>query len=81
MSAPDHLPIPSPIAPPVPPKPPVPGECCERGCELCMWDYYDQAQRRYEAAYAEWRQQSGCAGSVDVGSASGLDKKVFDAIG
>ncbi|MCC6136573.1 MAG: oxidoreductase-like protein [Gammaproteobacteria bacterium] len=54
MSSPDALPIP----PPVPPKPPVPGECCERGCELCMWDYYHQAQHRYEVAYAEWRQQS-----------------------
>ncbi|CDH44422.1 hypothetical protein BN874_1670004 [Candidatus Contendobacter odensis Run_B_J11] len=22
-----------------------------------MWDYYRQAQRRYEAAYAGWQQQ------------------------
>lgn len=48
MTAPDALP------PPVPPKPPVPGECCERGCEMCIWDYYHQAQSRYEAAYADW---------------------------
>jgi hypothetical protein len=26
---------------------------------MCMWDYYYQAQRRYEAAYAEWQQQAG----------------------
>jgi len=47
----------SPIPPPIPPKPPVPGECCERGCEMCMWDYYYQAQTRYEAAYADWQQR------------------------
>ncbi len=42
---------------PAAPKPPVPGECCERGCEMCIWDYYHQAQRRYEAAYADGQQQ------------------------
>jgi hypothetical protein len=26
---------------------------------ICMWDYYYQAQRRYEAAYADWQQQAG----------------------
>ncbi len=34
---------------PEPPKPPVPGECCERGCENCVWVFYYEAQRRYEA--------------------------------
>lgn len=24
-----------------------------------MWDYYHEAQRRYEAAVADWRQQAG----------------------
>lgn len=37
---------------PVPPQPPVPGECCERGCERCMWDYYRLAQARYAEAEA-----------------------------
>lgn len=45
--------------PPIPPKPPVPGECCERGCEWCMWTYYHEAVRRYEAAEAEWRRRYG----------------------
>jgi len=49
MVSPDH--------PPIPPKPPVPGECCGRGCEMCMWDYYYQAQRRYETTDAEWQQR------------------------
>jgi hypothetical protein len=26
---------------------------------MCVWDYYYQAQRRYEAAYAKWQQQAG----------------------
>ncbi|MDG4594157.1 MAG: oxidoreductase-like domain-containing protein [Candidatus Contendobacter sp.] len=39
--------------PPKPPQPPVEGECCERGCERCVWVYYHEAMRRYEAAVAE----------------------------
>ena len=46
--------------PPLPPKPPVEGECCGRGCEYCVWVYYDQALRRYEAALARWRERYGC---------------------
>ncbi len=48
--------------PPLPPKPPVEGECCGRGCEYCVWVYYDQALRRYEAALAQWRER--CGGSA-----------------
>lgn len=55
--APISSPEPSPPPPPIPPKPPVEGECCERGCELCMWVYYHEALRRYEAVAAEWRQR------------------------
>ena len=47
------------VPPPLPPKPPVEGECCERGCEMCMWDYYREAQRRHEAALARWRERYG----------------------
>ena len=50
---------PEPVPPPLPPKPPVEGECCGRGCEYCVWVYYDQALRRYEAALAQWREQYG----------------------
>ena len=50
---------PEPVPPPLPPKPPVEGECCGRGCEYCVWVYYDQALRRYETALARWREQYG----------------------
>ena len=48
---------PEPSPPPLPPQPPVEGECCGRGCEYCVWVYYDQALRRYEAALARWRER------------------------
>lgn len=52
-------PRPSPEAPhgdpaPQPPEPPQDGECCESGCEDCVWTRYADARRAYEAAYAEW---------------------------
>lgn len=40
---------------PMPPEPPVHGECCERGCENCVWMYYYEALRNYEQACAQWR--------------------------
>lgn len=43
--------------PPTPPQPPVEGECCERGCERCLWWYYREALARHEKALAEWRRQ------------------------
>lgn len=40
----------------IPPEPPVEGSCCGRGCEGCVWVYYHQALRRYEAARAQEQQ-------------------------
>lgn len=37
-----------------PPRRPVPGECCERNCELCVWDYYQRGLLR-------WREKNGLA--------------------
>ncbi|MCC8994548.1 MAG: oxidoreductase-like domain-containing protein [Candidatus Contendobacter sp.] len=53
MTSPENLPLPPPVAP----KPPMPGECCEHGCDICVWDHYDEAKSRYESAYADWQQR------------------------
>ncbi len=38
----------------LPPKPvaPLPGECCERGCERCVFVYYEEALQRWEEKVA-----------------------------
>lgn len=35
---------------PAPPYKPEPYECCGRGCAPCIFDYYQDALDRYEAA-------------------------------
>ena len=32
---------------PPPPARPGPGDCCEGGCDLCVWVYYERAQERW----------------------------------
>ncbi|MGH8589903.1 MAG: oxidoreductase-like domain-containing protein [Gammaproteobacteria bacterium] len=32
---------------PPPPARPAPGECCEGGCDLCVWVYYERAHERW----------------------------------
>ena len=41
---------PKPIAPERPPD----ETCCGRGCVPCVFDYYEEALMRYEAALAAW---------------------------
>ncbi|MGH8498930.1 MAG: oxidoreductase-like domain-containing protein [Methylococcales bacterium] len=45
----------------LPPRPiqPVPGECCERGCENCVWVHYERALKRWEDRCAEIRSSAG----------------------
>lgn len=56
--------------PPLPPEPPVEGSCCGRGCEGCVWVYYDQALRRYEAALAQGRKPQDGAENHEAHSAA-----------
>ena len=35
------------------PTPPEPYECCERGCDPCVYDYYAKALARWEKRVAE----------------------------
>jgi hypothetical protein len=50
----------------IPPEPPVEGSCCGRGCEWCVWVYYDQALRRYEAARAQGQESQDSAQDAGV---------------
>ena len=37
------------------PRAPEPGECCQSGCETCVYDVYWAALERYEQALREWQ--------------------------
>jgi hypothetical protein len=39
---------------PAPPDRPHPDECCQCGCDPCVYDLYYDALERYEAALAAW---------------------------
>jgi hypothetical protein len=39
---------------PVPPERPLPDDCCQSGCSPCVFDLYEEALERYEAALAAW---------------------------
>jgi cytochrome-b5 reductase len=38
------------------PLPPAPAECCESGCELCVWDVYFEELRKWQERQAEQKQ-------------------------
>jgi hypothetical protein len=50
---PDHRPK-SPPEKPVLPEKPLPSDCCESGCERCVYDVYADELARYERRLAEW---------------------------
>lgn len=62
------------IADPEPQPPVKPGaaECCESGCERCVFDVYADALERYREAHAAWRARHGLsdAGVDDRGEAA-----------
>jgi hypothetical protein len=39
---------------PVPPEKPDLDDCCHSGCSPCVFDLYDEALERHEAALAAW---------------------------
>jgi hypothetical protein len=47
--------------PALPPRPeePLPGECCGRGCEHCVYVYYEEALQRWEEKVALLKSQYG----------------------
>ena len=36
-----------------PPRMPQPGECCERGCDPCVWDWYREALKSWKADHPD----------------------------
>lgn len=39
---------------PVPPEKPLATDCCESGCDRCVFDIYAEELEGYEAALAAW---------------------------
>ncbi|MDR5762350.1 oxidoreductase-like domain-containing protein [Caballeronia sp. LZ035] len=39
---------------PTPPEHPLPGDCCQSGCNPCVFDLYDEALARYRSELAAW---------------------------
>lgn len=42
---------------PVPPREPEPWECCQSGCDPCVYDRYWEAFARYEEQLAAWQER------------------------
>lgn len=40
---------------PVAPEPPLPSDCCESGCDPCVYDSYSEALAYYREQLARWR--------------------------
>jgi hypothetical protein len=43
--------------PPVAPTTPAPEDCCHSGCDPCVYQLYDEALERYEAALRTWQER------------------------
>lgn len=40
---------------PVPPEKPLPTDCCDSGCDVCVFDAYADALKAYETALADYQ--------------------------
>lgn len=40
---------------PVPPEPPLPSDCCDSGCDPCVYDLHAEEMTRYRDLLAAWR--------------------------
>ena len=45
---------PDPDRKPSPPERPEPADCCQGGCERCVYDLYEEAMDRYREALRVW---------------------------
>jgi len=42
---------------PIPPVPPGDNECCNSGCDPCVYDFYAHELERYRTALRAWEQR------------------------
>ena len=61
IDAPVHAPDPRPVAP----EPPLPSDCCESGCDPCVYDSYSEALQYYRERLAAWQARHPDAGADD----------------
>jgi hypothetical protein len=47
--------LPDSDAAPVPPEKPLPTDCCESGCDRCVFDIHADELEHYAHALAAWR--------------------------
>ncbi len=47
-------PLPANDPAPVEPEPPLDSECCESGCERCVWTVYAEARDEYRRLRTAW---------------------------
>jgi hypothetical protein len=43
---------------PSPPERPEPADCCQGGCERCVYDLYEEAMDRYREALRAWEERN-----------------------
>lgn len=43
---------------PQPPEKPLPAECCESGCDPCVYDLYADELNHYRQALAAWQERN-----------------------
>lgn len=55
---------------PLPPREPESWECCQSGCDPCVFDRYWEDYTRYERALAEWERRRGGRAGDAAGSGS-----------
>ena len=44
---------------PMAPEKPLPGDCCESGCERCVFDVYAEELAHFENLMERWLERSG----------------------
>lgn len=42
---------------PQPPEPPLPSDCCDSGCDPCIYDLYNDELQLYRQRLADWLQR------------------------